>query len=105
PVSVPTTGDYDLSVFGSSYAKDSDVEGPTNLYARVDGGASHRIDIPVGFKWVVWGREDTTVHLTAGSHTITLATTGDNGAKTVGDAIIDKIDLRYKDADVQGTTL
>ncbi|WP_333739557.1 RICIN domain-containing protein [Streptomyces sp. IBSBF 2806] len=105
PVSVPTTGDYDLSVFGNSYAKDADVTGPTNVYARVDGGNSTRIDIPVGFQWVVWGHSDTTVHLTAGSHTITLATTGDNGAKTAGDAIIDKIDLRYKDAAVQGTTL
>ncbi|MDQ0760965.1 RICIN domain-containing protein [Streptomyces canus] len=105
PVSVPTTGDYDLSVFGSSYAKDADVKGPTNVYARVDGGASTRVDIPVGFQWVVWGHSDTTVHLTAGSHTITLATTGDNGGAAVGDAIIDKIDLRYKDASVQGTTL
>ena len=105
PVSVPTTGDYNLSVFGNSYAKDADVKGPTNIYARVDGGASTRIDIPVGFQWVVWGHGDATVHLTAGSHTITLATTGDNGATTVGDAIIDKIDLQYKDASVQGTTL
>ncbi|MFI1504666.1 RICIN domain-containing protein [Streptomyces sp. NPDC020597] len=105
PVSVPATGDYDLSVFGNSYARDADVKGPTNVYARVDGGASTRIDIPVGFQWVVWGHGDTTVHLTAGSHTITLATTGDNGATTVGDAIIDKIDLRYEDAAVQGTTL
>ncbi|WP_330288020.1 RICIN domain-containing protein [Streptomyces sp. NBC_00576] len=105
PVSVPTTGDYDLSVFGNNYAKDADVKGPTNVYARVDGGASTRIDIPVGFQWVVWGHSDTTVHLTAGSHTITLATTGDNGATTVGDAIVDKIDLRYKDAAVQGTKL
>ncbi|MPY63197.1 RICIN domain-containing protein [Streptomyces spongiae] len=104
-VSVPTTGDYDLSVFGSSYAKDSDVKGPTNVYMRVDGGASTRIDIPVGFQWVVWGHSDTTVHLTAGTHTISLATTGDNSASTTGDAIIDKIDLRYKDTAVQGTTL
>ncbi|MEU0414545.1 RICIN domain-containing protein [Streptomyces griseorubiginosus] len=104
-VSVPTTGDYNLSVFGNSYAKDSDVKGPTNIYARVDGGASTRIDIPAAFQWVVWGHDDATVHLTAGSHTITLATTGDNGATTVGDAIIDKIDLQYKDASVQGTTL
>ncbi|GGX18837.1 RICIN domain-containing protein [Streptomyces lomondensis] len=104
PVTVPTTGDYNVSVFGNSYAKDADVKGPTNVYMRVDGGASTRIDIPVGFQWVVWGHSDTTVRLTAGSHTITLATTGDNGAKTVGDAIIDKIDLQYQDADVQGTT-
>ncbi|WP_105968229.1 RICIN domain-containing protein, partial [Streptomyces geranii] len=104
-VSVPTTGDYDLSVFGNSYGKDSDVRGPTNIYARVDGGASSRIDVPVGFQWVVWGHSEATVHLTAGSHTITLATTGDNGAATVGDAIIDKIDLKYKDASVQGTTV
>ncbi|MFJ8028227.1 RICIN domain-containing protein [Streptomyces sp. NPDC096311] len=105
PVSVPTTGDYNLSAFGNSYAKDADVKGPTNVYMRVDDGASTRMDIPVGFQWVVWGHSDTTVHLTSGSHTITLATTGDNGAKTVGDAIIDKIDLQYKDASVQGATL
>ncbi|MFF7645277.1 RICIN domain-containing protein [Streptomyces canus] len=105
PVSVPTTGDYNLSVFGNSSATSTAVKGPTNIYARVDGGASTRIDIPVGFQWVVWGHDDATVHLTAGSHTITLATTGDNGAATVGDAIIDKIDLQYKDAAVQGTTL
>lgn len=105
PVTVPTTGDYNLSVFGNSYAKDADVKGPTNVYARVDGGASTRIDIPVGFQWVVWGHSDATVHLTSGSHTITLATTGDDGAKTVGDAIVDKIDLQFKDAAVQGTTL
>ncbi|MDX3745399.1 RICIN domain-containing protein [Streptomyces sp. AK08-02] len=105
PVTVPTTGDYNLSVFGNSYAKDPDVKGPTNVYMRVDGGASKRVDIPVGFQWVVWGHSDTTVHLTSGSHTITLATTGDNGAATAGDAIIDKIDLQYQDAAVQGTTL
>ncbi|MEH0468440.1 RICIN domain-containing protein [Streptomyces hayashii] len=105
PVSVPTTGDYDLSVFGNSYAKDADVKGPTDVYMRVDGGASTRMDLPVGFQWVVWGHSDTTVHLTSGSHTITLATTGDNGAKTTGDALVDKIDLKYRNAAVQGTTL
>ncbi|WP_369170104.1 RICIN domain-containing protein [Streptomyces sp. R28] len=105
PVSVPTTGDYKLSVFGNSYAKDAQVKGPTDVYMRVDGGASKRIDIPVGFQWALWGRSDTTVRLTAGSHTVSLATTGDNGAKTDGDAIVDKIDLQYQDADVQGTTL
>ncbi|MEH0556069.1 RICIN domain-containing protein [Streptomyces sp. B21-101] len=105
PVSVPTTGDYDLSVFGNSYAKDADVKGPTDVYMRVDGGASTRMDLPVGFQWVVWGHSDTTVHLTSGSHTVTLATTGDNGAKTTGDALVDKIDLRYRNAAVQGTTL
>lgn len=105
PVTVPTTGDYNLSVFGNSYAKDADVKGPTNVYMRVDGGASTEVDIPVGFQWVVWGHSDTTVHLTSGSHTITLATTGDNSAATVGDAIIDKIDLQYQDSTVQGTTL
>ncbi|MCX4762837.1 RICIN domain-containing protein [Streptomyces sp. NBC_01275] len=105
PVTVPATGDYNLSVFGNSYAKDADVKGPTNVYLRVDGGASTEVDIPVGFQWVVWGHSDTTVHLTSGSHTITLATTGDNSAATVGDAIIDKIDLRYQDTAVLGATL
>ncbi|MET7654974.1 RICIN domain-containing protein [Streptomyces sp. NPDC005486] len=105
PVTVPTTGDYKVSVFGNSYAKDAQVHGPTDVYMRVDGGASKRVDIPVGFQWVVWGHSDTTAHLTSGSHTISLATTGDNGAATDGDAIVDKLDLQYQDPAVQGTTL
>lgn len=105
PVTVPTTGDYKVSVFGNSYAKDTQVHGPTDVYLRVDGGASKRVDVPVGFQWVVWGHSDTTVHLTSGSHTISLATTGDNGAATDGDAIVDKLDLRYQDPGAQDTTL
>ncbi|WP_405892735.1 RICIN domain-containing protein [Streptomyces sp. NBC_00104] len=105
PVTVPTTGDYKVSVFANSYRKDAQVKGPTNVYMRVDGGASKRVDLPVGFQWVVWGHSDATVHLTAGSHTISLATTGDNGAATDGDAIVDKIDLQYQDSSVQGTTV
>jgi hypothetical protein len=92
-VDVPTTGDYTMRVFDGSYAQASDVSGPTNIFARVDGGPSTEIWLPDGYQWVIWNYGSATLHLTAGAHTISLSTTGDNGATTVGDAIIDKIDL------------
>ena len=57
--------------------------------------------LPVGYNWVIWNHADTTVHLTAGTHQISLSTTGANGAATNGDAIINKIDLQLDDPAVQ----
>jgi hypothetical protein len=92
-VDVPSEGDYNLSIVDGSHAHAADVSGPTNVFVRVDGGPSNEVDLPVGYEWVIWNHADTTVHLTAGKHTISLGTTGDNGGATKGDAIIDKIDL------------
>ena len=50
---------------------------------------------------MIWNHADTTVHLTAGQHQISLSTTGANGAATNGDAIINKIDLQLDDPAVQ----
>ena len=92
-VSVPATADYDIRTFAGSNASASGVQGPTNVYLRADGGASTEVWLPASYHWTTWNNVDTTVHLTAGDHDISLATTGDNGGATAGDAIIDKIDV------------
>jgi hypothetical protein len=104
-VDVPQTGDYHLSVFDGSDSAASDVSGPTNIFARVDGGSPQEVWLPVGYNWVIWNHGDTTVHLTAGQHQISLSTTGADGAATNGDAIINKIDLQLDDPAVQRSTV
>jgi hypothetical protein len=95
-VTVPKTGDYDLSVFANSlntYAAVAE-QGPTNVFLRVDGAAEQELHLPLGYKWVVWDHTDTTVALTAGDHVISLAARSLDGAKaTKGDAIVDRITL------------
>ncbi|MGH3421927.1 MAG: carbohydrate-binding protein, partial [Streptosporangiaceae bacterium] len=104
-VKVPQTGDYHLYVFDGSDSAASDVSGPTNVFVRVDGGSPQEVWLPAGYNWVIWNHGDTTVHLSAGSHQISLSTTGANGAATNGDAIIDKIDLQLDDPAVQDSTI
>jgi hypothetical protein len=103
-VDVPQTGDYHLSVFDGSDSAASDVSGPTNIFVRVDGGSPQEVWLPVGYNWVIWNHGEATVHLTAGSHQISLSTTGADGAATNGDAIINKIDLQLDDPAVQDST-
>jgi len=101
-VDVPQDGTYDLSVFANSLNTYSLVQenGPTNVFVRVDGEAEQEIHLPLGYKWVVWDHTDTTVELTAGTHTISLAarSTEGNGA-TAGDAIVDRITLSLANPD------
>jgi hypothetical protein len=104
-VNVPQTGDYNLSVFDGSDSAASDVSGPTNIFVRVDGGTPQEVWLPTGYNWVIWNHADTTVHLTAGAHQISLSTTGANGAATDGDAIINKIDLQLDDPAVQNSVI
>ena len=98
---VPQTGDYNVSIFDGSNSAASDVSGPTNIFVRVDGGTPQQVWLPVGYNWVIWNHADTTVHLTAGQHQISLSTTGADGAATNGDAIINKIDLQLDNPAVQ----
>jgi len=95
-VTVPQDGTYDLSVFANSlntYASVQD-QGPTNAFVRVDGEHEQEIHLPLGYKWVVWDHADTTVDLTAGTHTISLAARSVEGSgATQGDAIVDRITL------------
>src|SRR6185312_15125010 len=72
-VTVPQTGNYQLSVFDGSNASAGDVDGPTNIFARVDGGDPQQIWLPAGYNWVIWNHADTTVHLTAGTQQISLS--------------------------------
>ncbi|MEW9528855.1 LamG-like jellyroll fold domain-containing protein [Microbispora sp. NPDC049125] len=95
-VSVPQDGSYDLSVFANSLNTYAAVQehGPTNVFLRVDGGAEQELQLPLGYKWVVWDHTDTKVTLSKGDHTITLAAKSLDGTRTTkGDAIVDKIDL------------
>ena len=101
-VDVPRTGDYRLSIFDGSDSAASDVSGPTNVFVRVNGGSPQEVWLPVGYNWVIWNHADTTVHLTAGAHQISLSTTGADGASTNGDAIINQIELQLDDPAVTG---
>nr|WP_203416884.1 LamG-like jellyroll fold domain-containing protein [Jiangella ureilytica] len=95
-VDVPQDGVYDLSVFANSLNTFAAVQeqGPTNVFLRVDGEAEQELFLPLGYKWVVWDHTDTTVELTAGTHTITLAARSLDGTRaTKGDAIVDRIHL------------
>ena len=101
-VNVPRTGDYRLSIFDGSDSAASDVSGPTNAFVRVDGGSPQEVWLPVGYNWVIWNHADTTVHLAAGAHQISLSTSGADGASTNGDAIINQIELQLDDPAVTG---
>ncbi|SMF16011.1 Ig-like protein group 4 [Cellulosimicrobium cellulans J34] len=101
-VEVPVDGTYDLSVFANSLNTYSLVQeqGPTNVFVRVDGEAEQEIHLPLGYKWVVWDHADTTVELTAGTHTISLAARSATGAgATRGDALVDRITLSLPNPD------
>ncbi|MDW8806375.1 Ig-like domain-containing protein [Streptomyces scabiei] len=102
-VDVPEDGTYDLSVFANSLNTFDKVkeQGPTNVFLRVDGKADseRELFLPLGYKWVVWDHTDTTVKLTKGKHTLTLAARSlDGKSATKGDAIVDRLTLSLPDA-------
>ncbi|MFM9588085.1 LamG-like jellyroll fold domain-containing protein [Streptomyces scabiei] len=102
-VDVPEDGTYDLSVFANSLNTFDKVkeQGPTNVFLRVDGKADseRELYLPLGYKWVVWDHADTTVKLTKGKHTLTLAAKSlDGRSVTKGDAIVDRLTLSLPDA-------
>lgn len=106
-VDVPQDGTYDLGVFANSLNTYDLIQeqGPTNVFLRVDGGAEQELFLPLGYKWVVWDHTDTTVELTAGTHTITLAARSLDGTRaTKGDAIVDRIHLSLADPEAATST-
>ncbi len=106
-VTVPQDGTYDLSVFANSLNTYDAVaeQGPTNVFVRVDGAAEQELHLPLGYKWVVWDHADTTVDLTAGTHTLSLAARSlDGTGVTRGDAILDRITLALPSPDA-GTSV
>ncbi|GAA4709514.1 Ig-like domain (group 4) [Promicromonospora umidemergens] len=103
-VTVPQDGTYDLSVFANSQNTFEAVaeQGPTNVFVRVDDDAEQELHLPLGYKWVVWDHADTTVDLTAGTHTISLAARSlDGSGATQGDAIVDRITLALPGPDAE----
>ncbi|HET6859969.1 MAG TPA: CBM35 domain-containing protein, partial [Streptomyces sp.] len=80
-VDVPRTGAYDLSVL---YGNQSGA--PSTQLLSVDGGPATTVDYPSTENWTYRGKQDVTVRLTAGAHTLTLA-------KGAGEATLDRIDL------------
>ncbi|WP_230672658.1 LamG-like jellyroll fold domain-containing protein [Rathayibacter sp. Leaf248] len=105
-VTVPKDGEYDLSVFGNSqntYAANAQ-QGPINTFLTVDGAAEQEIYLPLAYKFVVWDHVDTKVTLTAGTHTISLSARNLAGTKgTIGDGIVDKIELSLASATAAST--
>ncbi|MEV6296543.1 LamG-like jellyroll fold domain-containing protein [Streptomyces sp. NPDC051896] len=102
-VDVPEDGAYDLSVFANSLNTFDKVkeQGPTNVFLRVDDKADseQELYLPLGYKWVVWDHTDTTVQLTKGKHTLTLAAKSLDGKRaTKGDAIVDRLTLSLPSA-------
>jgi hypothetical protein len=99
-VNVPEDATYDLSVFANSLNTAAAIkdQGPTNVFLTVDGKAEQELYLTLGYKWLVWDHTDTTVKLTKGEHTLTLATKSLDGTRaTKGDALVDKIDLSLAD--------
>ncbi|MBF4632589.1 Ig-like domain-containing protein [Clavibacter michiganensis subsp. phaseoli] len=105
-VTVPKDGEYDLSVFGGSqntFAANA-AQGPINTFLTVDGAAEQEIYLPLAYKFVVWDHVDTKVRLTAGTHTISLSARNLAGtAGTIGDGIVDKIELSLPSATAGST--
>jgi hypothetical protein len=80
-VAVPTTGDYDLAVlYGNQSGR------PATQRLTVDGGHPQTVRYPSTLNWTYRGNRHTTVHLTAGTHTLTLAHATD-------EVTLDRIDL------------
>ncbi|PYF99292.1 Ig-like domain (group 4), partial [Georgenia satyanarayanai] len=101
-VTVPQDGTYDLSVFANSLNTYDLIEeqGPTNVFLTVDGEQEQEIFLPLAYKWVVWDHAETTVELTEGTHTITLAAQSLDGSRsTAGDVLIDRLTLALPNPD------
>ena len=87
-VTVPRTGSYRLGVF---YGTDKFV-GQSALY--VDDAHVRNLTLPATLGWTYRGRYDTPVQLTAGTHRISLRTSGPGGyLGGSSDITLDRVDL------------
>ncbi|MGW4214351.1 hypothetical protein ACWEIJ_40640 [Lentzea sp. NPDC004789] len=87
-VSVPRTGTYQLGVF---YGTNGYV-GQQALY--VDDAHVRNLTLPATLGWTYRGRYDTPVQLTAGTHRISLRTSGPGGfLGAASDVTLDRFDL------------
>ncbi|SDJ44032.1 hypothetical protein SAMN04488074_10265 [Lentzea albidocapillata subsp. violacea] len=87
-VTVPRTGTYKLGTFYGTNA----FVGQTALY--VDDAHVRNLVLPATLNWTYRGRHDTTVALTAGTHRISLRTSGPGGhLGGSADITLDRLDL------------
>ena len=87
-VTVPRTGTYRLGVFYGT----NGVVGQQALY--VDDAHVRNLTLPATLNWTYRGRYDTPVQLTAGTHRISLRTSGPGGyLGTTADITLDRVDL------------
>ncbi|MFC3890636.1 hypothetical protein ACFOWZ_04065 [Lentzea rhizosphaerae] len=87
-VTVPRTGTYKLGVFYGTNA----VVGQQALY--VDDAHVRNLTLPATLGWTYRGRYDTPVQLTAGTHRISLRTSGPGGyLGGSSDITLDRVDL------------
>ncbi|HVQ92038.1 MAG TPA: hypothetical protein VMU51_13470 [Mycobacteriales bacterium] len=86
-VTVPRTGAYDVGIL---YGNQSG--GPAQQVLTVDGGQARFVEYPVTLNWLYRARANSTVRLTAGTHRLTLATTGPIGTAR-GEVTLDRVDV------------
>ncbi|RAS70864.1 hypothetical protein C8D87_1011165 [Lentzea atacamensis] len=87
-VTVPRTGTYKLGVFYGTNA----FVGQSALY--VDDTHVRNLTLPATLNWTYRGRHDTPVQLTAGTHRISLRTSGPAGhLGASSDVTLDRVDL------------
>ncbi|MGW1674633.1 CBM35 domain-containing protein [Streptomyces sp. NPDC002324] len=86
-VSVPKDGTYDLAIL---YGNQSGV--PATQKLTVDGGEPVTVTYPSTENWTYRAKKDVTVHLTAGTHRLTLA-------KDTTEVTLDRIDLTARTAE------
>lgn len=87
-VTVPRTGTYKLGVFYGTNA----FVGQSALY--VDDAHVRNLTLPATLNWTYRGRHDTPVQLTAGTHRISLRTSGPAGhLGGSADITLDRVDL------------
>ena len=88
PVTVPTTGDYRLSILAGAN------QSPGKHALFVDGALNQLVSYSADLGWTYRGTTDATIHLTAGTHTLSLRASTDGTTLLPGaDITLDRFDL------------
>lgn len=90
---VPETGRYNLGIL---YGNQTSIGGTgvvSQQVLRIDGAEPRFVDYPATLDWVYRARKDVEVQLSAGTHTITLATSDPALGRARGEATLDRLDV------------
>ncbi len=97
-VTAPETGDYRLSVLAGAN------QSPGKHVLFVDGTYNQLVNYSADLSWTYRGTTDTTIHLTAGTHTLSLRASEDGKTVLPGaDITLDRFDLYDVTAGEQAT--